>query len=79
MGRQVVKKMIRFCATCNKLEGLLYSSVVLPDHPSIQSSDGPPYDHTRIDFAYPLFVKAKNRPEKLMYASSIAEQPKSYS
>ena len=74
-----MKKMIRSCATCNKLEGLLYSSVVLPDYPSIRSSDGPPFDHTRIDSACPLFVKAKNRPEKLMYASSLAGQPKPYS
>ena len=60
-GRQAVKKIIRSCVTCNKAEGLPYSSVVPPDLPSIQSSDDPPFGHTGIDFAGPLFVKAGDR------------------
>ena len=33
-GRQVVKKILRGCVVCNKLEGVSYSSVPPPDLPS---------------------------------------------
>lgn len=63
-GRQTVKKIIRSCITCNKLEGLPYSSVIPPDLPHVRSSDDPPFSHTGIDFAGPLFVKSENKSDK---------------
>jgi len=33
-GRQVVKKVLRLCVVCNKLEGVPYSSVAPPDLPT---------------------------------------------
>ena len=63
-GRQAVKKILRSCVTCSKLEGVPYSSVVPPDLPSIRSSDDPPFAHSGINFAGPLFVKAGDRSEK---------------
>ena len=63
-GRQAVKKILRSCVTCSKLESVPYSSVVPPDLPSIRSSDNPPFAHSGIDFAGPLFVKAGDRSEK---------------
>ena len=59
-----MKKIIRSCVTCNKLEGLPYSSVAPPDLPSIRSSDDPPFSHTGIDFAGPLFVKVEDKSDK---------------
>ena len=58
-GRQTVKKVIRSCVTCNKLEGASYSASVPPDLPDFRTSDDPPFCHTGIDFAGPLFVKSK--------------------
>ena len=63
-GRQMVKKVIRLCVTCNKLEGAPYSSSVPPDLPDFCTSEDPPFCHTGIDFAGPLFVKSKNGSEK---------------
>ena len=63
-GRQAVKKMLRSCVTCSKLEAVPYSSVVPPNLPSILSFDDPPFAHSGIDFASPLFVKAGDRSEK---------------
>lgn len=53
-GRQTVKKILRSCVICNKLEGVPYSSVIPPDLPSFRTSDEPPFSHTGIDYAGPL-------------------------
>ena len=55
-GRQAVKSVIRHCVTCNKLEGLSYSSVMPPDFPSFRVSEEPPFTHMGVDFAGPLYV-----------------------
>ena len=64
-GRQVVKKILRSCVVCNKLEGVLYSSVPPPDLPSKRTSEDPPFSHTGIDFAGPLFVKSDGKLKKV--------------
>ena len=48
----------------NKLEGTLYSSSVPPDLPDFRTSEDPPFCHTGIDFAGPIFVKFKSSSEK---------------
>ena len=63
-SRQTVKKILKSCVICNKLEGVPYSSVVPPDLPSFQTSDEPPFSHTGIDFAGPLYVKSDNQLDK---------------
>ena len=55
-GRQAVKGVIRGCVTCNKLEGMSYSSVMPPDLPSFRVSEEPPFTHTGVDFAGPMYV-----------------------
>ena len=55
-GRQAVKRVIRCCVTCNKLEGMPYSSVMALDLPSFLVSEDPPFTHTGIDFAAPMYV-----------------------
>ena len=63
-GRQVVKKILRGCVVCNKLEGVPYSSVPPPDLPSERTSEDPPFSHTGIDFAGPLYVKGDDESDK---------------
>lgn len=60
-GRQAVKKMIKSCVTCNKLEGLPYASVAPPDLPSFRTSEDPPFSHTGVDFAGPLYTKGDGK------------------
>ena len=53
--RQVVKAIVRSCVVCRKLEGLPYGSHPSPDLPACRVSDDPPFSHTGIDFAGPLY------------------------
>ena len=55
-GRQSVKRVLRRCLTCRRLEGLPYSSCKVPDLPSVRVSEDPPFTHTGVDFAGPLFI-----------------------
>ena len=55
-GRQVVRKIIRSCVVCRKLEGLSYPSVPAPDLPFERVSDHPPFTYMGLDFAGPLFA-----------------------
>ena len=55
-GRQAVKRVLKRCVTCRRLEGLPYSSYNVPDLPSVCVSEDPPFTHTGVDFAGPLFV-----------------------
>ena len=45
----MVKKVLKFCVICNKLEGVPYSSVAPPDLPTFRTSDEPPFSHTGVD------------------------------
>ena len=51
-----MKGVIRHCVTCNKLEGMSYSSVMPPDLPSFRVSEELPFTHTGVDFAGPMYV-----------------------
>ena len=59
-GRQAVKRILKSCKICARVEGLPYSSVVSPDLPSIRVSEDPPFSHTGIDYAGPLYTHSKN-------------------
>ena len=56
-GRQAVKRVIKCCIVCNKLEGMPYSSVMPPDLPSFRVSEDPPFTYTGIDFAGPMYLR----------------------
>jgi len=56
-GRRVVKEILRSCVTCKKLEGLPYDSPPSPDLPTCRVSDDPPFAHTGLDFAGPLYIR----------------------
>ena len=59
-GRQAVKRILKSCKIWAKVEGLPYPSVVTPDLPSIRVSEDPPFTHTGIDYAGPLYTHSKN-------------------
>lgn len=56
-GREAVKRVLRKCFMCKKLEGKPYPTPKAPSLPSWRVSDDPPFTHTGLDFAGPLFVK----------------------
>ena len=58
-GREAIKKTIRRCVLCRKLEGLAYKSQPTPDLPRIRVSEEPPFTHTCVDFAGPLYPTTK--------------------
>ena len=58
-GREIVKKLIRKCVTCKRLEGVFYNPIPSQNLPHIRVEDGPPFSNTCIDFAGPLFVTNK--------------------
>ena len=62
-GRQAVKRVLKRCVTCRRLEGLPYSTYNVPDLPSVRVSEDPPFTHTGVDFAGPLFVRGNTTTE----------------
>ena len=56
-GREAVKKLIRRCFICRKLEGLPFKTVFCPNLPLCRVDDSPPFTHTGLDFAGPLMLK----------------------
>ena len=63
-GRQAVKRVLKRCVTCQKLEGLPSSSYSSPDLPGLRVSDDPPFTHTGLDFAGPLYTPPDGNQEK---------------
>ena len=55
-----MKCILKLCKICAKVEGLLYSSVVTSDLPSIRVLDSPHFSHTAIDYSGPLYTHSKN-------------------
>ena len=55
---RAVKRVIRSCVVCRRFEGRPYSSPMMPDLPPERVSEGPPFAHTGVDFAGPLYVKS---------------------
>ena len=52
-----MKSIVRPCIVCKKLEGLPYFSQPLPDLPTYRVSDDPPFSHTGLDFAGPVYYR----------------------
>ena len=55
-GRHTVKQIIGKCVTCKRMDGVAYPVVRPPDLPTTRVSDNPPFSHTGVDFAGPLYV-----------------------
>ncbi|CAB4008333.1 Hypothetical predicted protein [Paramuricea clavata] len=57
-GREAIKKVIRKCVLCRKLQGQPFQPEISPDLPAERVSEDPrPFHHTGMDFAGPLFVR----------------------
>ena len=63
-GRETVKRVLRRCVTCKKIEGKAFQSPREPALPSSRVNDEPPFSNTSIDFAGPLFTKGKDETVK---------------
>ena len=60
-GRQVTRNIIRSCVICRRMEGPSYASTSPPDLPTERVSEDPPFSHTGVDFAGPLYVSDSRR------------------
>lgn len=68
-GRQSVKRVLRKCVKCKRVEGQPFSLPQPPKLPEERVSDDPPFTYTGVDFAGPLYTKEKG---------SNAENSKAY-
>lgn len=55
-GRQATRKVVRSCITCKRIEGPPYPSIPSPVLPIERVSEDPPFSHTGVDFAGPLYI-----------------------
>ena len=55
-GREAVKRVIKKCVICLRINGMPYKSQATPDLPSERVSEDPPFTHVGLDFAGPLNV-----------------------
>ena len=59
-GREVVKRILKKCVVCRKVEGAPFGVPPPPDLPPCRVADDPPFTNVGLDFAGPLLV----RPDK---------------
>jgi len=64
-GRQMVKAIVRSCVICKKLEGPAYATQPPPDLPDFRVSDDPPFSHTGLDFAGPMYIRSGGSADNL--------------
>lgn len=55
-GREAVKRVIKNCVICLRINGMPYKSQSTPDLPSERVSEDPPFTHVGLDFAGPLHI-----------------------
>jgi len=55
-GRKAVKRVIKKCVTCLRINGMPYRSQPIPDLPSETVSEDPPFAHMGLDFAGQLNI-----------------------
>lgn len=59
--RQYVRKLLRRCVTCRKLEGTAYNAPDPTPLPKMRTQQSEPFFVTGVDYAGPLYVKQNNR------------------
>ena len=60
-GRKTVKRNLNSCVLCKNIEGVAYKPRNLPDLPESRVSKDPPFSHSGVDFAGPLYLRHENR------------------
>ena len=63
-GRQTVKKVIRDCLVCKRVQGKSFSAQRVADLPEFRVKQDDPFSKIGIDFAGPLFFKEKREMRK---------------
>ena len=58
-GRQYIKKVLKGCFICKKLEGKAFDAPIMAPLPAFRVSEAPPFSTVGIDFAGPLYCKTK--------------------
>ena len=58
-GREIVKKNVRRCVVCKRIEGRPYNPQLRPDLPSFRVDEAPPFAYTGLDFLGPLYVSKR--------------------
>ena len=56
-GRSLVKQIIYRCTLCRRFEGAAYKGPPAPPLPSYRVQESPPFTHTGVDFAGPMYVR----------------------
>ena len=64
-ARQFIKKLLRHCVTCRKVNGKPYKAPDPPPLPTIRLVDSHPFTVTGVDFTGALFVKTSTGQEKV--------------
>ena len=64
-GRSTVQQVLRRCSTCRRYEGQPYQAPPPPPLPPLRVEEAPPFAHTGVDFAGPLYVKSNHSSEKV--------------
>ena len=59
-GRQHVKKILKKCIVCKKLESKPFSDPSTAPLPKFRVSEAPPFSSVGVDFAGPLYMKEAN-------------------
>ena len=55
-GRESVKRVLNKCSNCARYEHAAFKMYPTPDLPEIRVAEDPPFTHTGLDFAGPLYV-----------------------
>ena len=60
-GRQLVKKELKRCVTCRKVEWLSFRSVAFSPLPEIRVTGYQPFRVTGVDYAGPLYIRSTKK------------------
>ena len=64
-GHQATKAIVRACVICRRLECKPYGSCPVADLLPERVSEDPPFSHTGLDFAGPLYINLNGQPQKV--------------
>ena len=66
-GRQLIKRLIRKCVTCKKVEGKPFPSLKTPPLPKSRLTGNHAFQATGVDYAGPIYVRGTNQQPSKMY------------
>lgn len=66
-GRSTVKQVLYDCYICRRHEGKSYRVPPPPPLPAFRLQEAPPFSHTGVDFAGPLFVKLAGESQRKVW------------